>query len=405
MAREIILICFFILSLGHFHAQFGCTDPQANNFNAQATVNDGSCQYNVTTENPLLIANLSNRLLENSGMIVWNNHIWMLNDGGSQPILFQLDFSGVILDSFCVSNATNVDWEALSQSSTHLFIGDFGNNAGNRTDLCFYQINKSDLIGNQTHTVLADKKMFKYADQTSFSGPTNGHAFDAEAFYVEQDSLVILTKNWSNFYSKRYRFPCTWQDTISISPLDSMFLDGLITDVTFNEATNRIVALGYKNNGSNFYTSFAYLFFDYPESSIFNGNVRRIELGNMLTLSQTEGISWIDSVNLFMSSEKITSIITIPPKLFTVDVSTYFMNQSGLIEMNDVIQIFPNPVKCWIDVPIDWDAKVCKIVSMNGQEYYCGVVHENDQLDLGKIPFGVYTLQIGNSKARLVITE
>jgi hypothetical protein len=157
--------------------------------------------------------------------------------------------------------------------------------------------------------------------------------------------LVLLSKNWGDLYTKRYRFPAYWTDTISIIPLDSMFVDGLITDASMDQSTNRVLALGYKNNGSNFYTSFVYVFSDYLGSELFSGNKRRIEIGNMLNLSQTEGIAFNDSVTGFISSEKISSVISIDAKLFSFDFGTFFSNQALLNEVEQKrALICPNPV-------------------------------------------------------------
>ena len=401
MATKIILILGLVSTVRLF-AQSGCTDPQAINFDASAQFNDGSCLYAPSTNTPTLVQNLSPILMENSGMIVWDDHIWILNDGGSLPMLFKLDYSGNILDSLVISSATNVDWEALTQSPTHLFIGDFGNNAGNRADLSIYQVSKQDVLTTTTHEVPSEKRTFKYADQTQFNGPTNGHAFDCEAFYYDQDSLVMLTKNWNNFYTKRYRFPTFWQDTLSISPIDSIFADGLITDISFDAASNRAIALGYKNNGSNFYTSFVYVFFDFFGSDIFSGNKRRIELGNMLSLGQTEGIAWKDSMHAFISSEQISSIITIPPKLFSTDFTTYFNGNVGLHETTQSVTVHPNPGNGFIYIPNEFMDETVRIYSAMETLIMEKPVENEGRVDLVGLAAGTYVIKAGAFHARFI---
>lgn len=401
MGTKIILILGLVSTVRLF-AQSGCTDPQAINFDASAQFNDGSCQYAPSTHTPTLLQNLSPVLKENSGMVVWNNHIWMLNDGGSLPMLLKLDLNGNIVDSLVLTSATNVDWEALTQSPTHLYIGDFGNNAGNRTDLAIYEVSKQDVLASTTHEVSSIKRTFNYADQAQFNGPTNGHAFDCEAFYCDQDSLVMLTKNWNNLYTKRYRFPTLWQDTLSISPIDSLFVDGLITDVSIDAPSKRVVALGYKNNGSNFYTSFVYVFFDFLGSNIFSGNKRRIELGNMLSLGQTEGIAWQDSVHAFISSEQIASIITIPPKLFSTDFTTYFNGNAGLNETTQSVTVHPNPGNGFIYIPIEFTGETVRIYSAMGTFIIEKPVENEGRIDLGGLAVGTYVIKAGAFHARFI---
>jgi hypothetical protein len=405
LARKIILI---LLCYGPFvglFAQIGCTDPQADNFDVSASINDGSCVYPATNHAPVFIQNLSSILLENSGMIYWNEYLWMVNDGGSLPCLFKLDQTGNIIDTFCITNANNVDWEALTQSDTRIYIGDFGNNPGNRTDLCIYEVNKADLLSGNNQ-ILAQKRTFKYGDQTTYSHATNGHSFDCESFYFDNDSLVLLSKGWDNLYSKRYRFESEWNDTLTIFPQDSMFVDGLLTDVSLDSASKRVIALGYKNNGSNFYTSFVYLLFDYSDAAIFNGNKRRIELGNMLTLSQTEGIALKDSVSGFISAEQITSVITIPPKLFSFDFTNFFSGNSGInaLVMDSDLTIYPNPSAHIIRVPSQWIGKMVQIQNLMGQYFGEIVVDTSYLLDLGNFPIGGYILTVDGKHYRITLS-
>jgi hypothetical protein len=401
LGTKIVLAAFCVFASGLLRAQSGCTDPQAMNYDASALFNDGTCLYSPTNDTPTLVQNLSSRLIENSGMLVWDDHIWMLNDGGSLPMLFKLDLSGNIVDSVLVSSSTNVDWEGLTQSSTHFYIGDFGNNAGNRTDLAIYQVSKSDLSTTTTHSVPAEKRVFKYTDQHQFNGPSNGHAFDCEGLYYDHDSLVLLTKNWNNFYAKRYRMPAIWQDTLSISPVDSMFMDGLITDVSFDSSSNKVLALGYKNNGSNFYTSFVYLLFDFNGSDIFSGNKRRLELGNMLSLAQTEGIAWIDSVHAFISSEQISSIITIPPKLFSCNFTSYFSGNVGVADQQSQ-NIYPNPCAGFIQIPEVLRGKKLAIYSVSGHLEKEQQLENESYVDVSDLPNGSYFMSIGEFHFRLI---
>jgi len=74
----------------------------------------------------------------------------------------------------------------------YIYIGDFGNNAGTRTDLKVYRVDISDYFTNDT--VNAEIIHFTYADQTNFSNQIYAHNFDAEALISIGDSLYIFTK-------------------------------------------------------------------------------------------------------------------------------------------------------------------------------------------------------------------
>ena len=118
------------------HAQSGCTDPLANNYNAAATINDGSCHYNSVSISPSTTFTLPPQLSETSGLLWWNNELWTNNDD-TDTHLHAIDTSnGSLLQDYDVKWAVNNDWEDLDADTTYLYIGDFGNNvAGNRTNL------------------------------------------------------------------------------------------------------------------------------------------------------------------------------------------------------------------------------------------------------------------------------
>ena len=313
--------------------QFGCTDSQATNFNASASINDGSCLYNPTNYSLNLVANLVDTLSENSGLVWAAGKLYTFNDSGSGTKVYEVTANGTIIRTIHIANSTNVDWEAMTSDSTYFYLGDFGNNNGNRTDLCIYRLLKSEVTNNALDTVVAEKMNFSWADQLDFTSAYNANNFDCEAFYATEDSLFLFSKNWVDLKTKCYSLPNYWIDTLNAT-LNSQFdVDGLITDACKDTINDRIYLLGYKNNGSNFYTSFIWCLWDHASNFIFSGNKRRIEIGNVLTVSQTEGITLSDNGTAYVSAEKVINIITIPAKLFNLNFSAYFEESTGIESM------------------------------------------------------------------------
>jgi hypothetical protein len=353
-AKNQLIIFILLLVSIDISAQSGCTDSQAQNYDVNAVINDGTCIYSTTNYSPQLIANLVSELDENSGLIFSANSIFSINDGGNSPKIQELSPQGNIVRTVHVDSVQNNDWEAVSQSNSQVFIADFGNNGGNRTNLKILKIAKNEL--QNFDTVQASALHFQYSDQVNFNNIVNQHNFDCEAFFFYQDSLHLFTKGWENLYTKHYVIPLNNQDSVQAQLRDSLFVNGLITDATIDTTTGRILLLGYKNNGSNFYTSFVYLLFDYNPHHFFSGNKRRIEIGNMLNVSQTEGITFESPSSGFISAEKITSsLLTVSPKLFHFDFTSYFEN-FNLVQMilqSNEIRIYPNPVTESINLT-DW---------------------------------------------------
>ena len=330
--RQLTLLISLLFSPIIF-GQFGCTDSQATNFNASASINDGSCLYNPTNYSLNLVANLVDTLSENSGLVWAAGKLYTFNDSGSGTKVYEVTANGTIIRTIHIANSTNVDWEAMTSDSTYFYIGDFGNNNGNRTDLCIYRLLKSEVTNNALDTVVAEKMNFSWADQLDFTSAYNANDFDCEAFYATEDSLFLFSKNWVDLKTKCYSLPNYWTDTLNATLSSQFDVDGLITDACKDTINHRIYLLGYKNNGSNFYTSFIWCLWDHASNLIFSGNKRRIEIGNVLTVSQTEGITLSDNGTAYVSAEKVINIITIPAKLFNLNFSAYFEESTGIESM------------------------------------------------------------------------
>lgn len=301
-----------------------CTDPQATNYNAAATVNNGSCVYPVTNYSPVFIGNLGSALNESSGLAIINGELWSHNDSGNPNEIHRINIADAsVTRTVIIENATNVDWESVTQNDEYLFVGDFGNNNGNRINLNILKIAIADIINTVNDTVQAEVIQFNYADQSTFVSAPNSNNYDCEAFFFANDSLHLFSKNWANLKTKHYVLPAEI-GTQQAALTDSFNIDGLITDAATN-ANGAITLLGYKNNGNNLYTCFIWLVYDYPSLyHCFGGNKRRIEIGSALTLGQTEGITLMNDNTGYISSELITAgIFTFPPKLHSFNIDSY----------------------------------------------------------------------------------
>lgn len=334
---------------GNAISQLGCTDPQAINFNGDAITNDGSCLYEPTNYAPTGISNLASPLLaENSGVIALNESLWVLNDGGNNTSLYELDTLGNFLREVVVYNVQNVDWESLAENDTHVFVGDFGNNSGTRLDLSIIKIEKEQLLNSTQDSVPGFEMQFSYADQIDFSGPANGHNYDCEAFFAFDDSLFLFSKNWQDNLVKKYALPDEWQGTYITEPSEVFNIAGMVTGASIDKNSGNISLLAYIDNELGIYNSFIYMLWDYTDNGFFSGNKRRIDIGSMFTLGQTEGIVMNAGHRGFITSEEINNIITIPPMLFSYDFYDYLTNEQAELldhKIGAKSPIYPNPVK------------------------------------------------------------
>ena len=68
------------------------------------------------------IKKLPNKLKESSGLIYYDNLFWTINDSNGEPELYGISTNtGKIKRTIKLINATNYDWEALTQDSSYIY--------------------------------------------------------------------------------------------------------------------------------------------------------------------------------------------------------------------------------------------------------------------------------------------
>lgn len=173
----------------------GCTDPVAINYDSNATVNDGSCEYEATTIEATVIGTLDSLLGGTSSLFHWNNGYWTYNDHNDNCLYHIDNTNAAILGTLCINSLSNYDTEEISQDSLFLYFGDVGNNSGSRHDLHILRISKENIL-NQVFEI--DTIWFYYEDQTDFTPQPQATDFDCETFIVTHDSVYLFTKQWAS---------------------------------------------------------------------------------------------------------------------------------------------------------------------------------------------------------------
>ena len=178
------------------------------------------------------------------GLIYYNNRLITHNDSGNSPRMYELDtLSSQIIRTITIDNATNIDWEDITQDESYIYIGDFGNNTGNRQDLVIYRVAKSDY--DLSNTISAERIDFSYEDQTDFSEIQNSD-WDAEAMVDFNDQLLIFTKQWQTNGTVAYSIPKI-PGSYSAKNLGFYDVSGLVTGATYNNFSNVLMLLGYSS--------------------------------------------------------------------------------------------------------------------------------------------------------------
>jgi len=245
-----------------------------------------------------IYSKLSKKVNESSGVILYEDCLWTFNDSGGEPEIYKMDKkSGKVLKTVRIKNGENHDWEDITQDDEYIYLGDFGNNRGNRKNLTIYKILKRDIGKGKKVEVEARKISFSYGDQESFTLKRQKNNFDCEAVTNFGDSLIIFSKDWADRKTRMYKLPKS-EGTYSLEPVSSFDVNGLITGADYNKETGNIVLAGYKD-----YIPFVFLFKGFDGNSFDCEKVFRVNFPKMKD-AQTEGVVWMDEKNIIITCEE-----------------------------------------------------------------------------------------------------
>jgi hypothetical protein len=255
------------------------------------------------------------RLKESSGLCYSDGALWSFGDSGNPNAIYKIDTAtGAILQTITIANYPNSDWEDITADVNYIYIGDTGNNDGDRTDLKILRIKKSDIpAGTGTISITAEAINFSYTDQLDLSSNSNTN-FDCEALVSIGDSLYLFTKDRGDLQTRCYHLSKN-PGTYAVSPIASFNTMGKITDATYDLATRTLALLGYMDKKND---SFIWFFKNYQGENFFTGDTTRYTIVNASADWQTEGLAYISAGAMFLSCE---STPTHPAALYTIKIN------------------------------------------------------------------------------------
>ncbi|MCB4799419.1 T9SS type A sorting domain-containing protein [Neotamlana laminarinivorans] len=352
---------------------------------------------NVTTSAKFTFPEIAS---ETSGLLYINNKLITHNDSGNSAELYEFNIIGNLERTITINNATNFDWEDLGEDDNYIYIGDIGNNFGNRTDLKFYRVLKSEF--NSSNSVNAEIINYTYENQTSFTSKLNDNNWDAEAFVVYNDYLLIFTKNWENNEVDVYALPKTI-GTHTAKKVSNFNVQGLVTGADM-AGPNKIYLSGYSED-----QIIPFLFEIYNLNITTPSNLNVFENSNTARLdnfipfgNQVEGICFIESNEntdtLYLSNEKLTyNVFTFPSKLREIIIDNSTLAPKKNIEA-DSLNIYPNPFKN--EIKLNKKADSIKIYNKIGQ---C-ILQQNksDIIKTASLKSGLYFISIEQENKRFI---
>lgn len=303
--RFLLIFALFIYGNGQASACFRYQDK----YIGDSLKGDFVANEIISIDPEIFLSPLSPIVDENSGLIFWRDKIWTHNDSGGRPGIYAIDTSsGEVIQTIILNNAENIDWEDITQDEEFIYVGDFGNNRGNRTNLVIYKIEKNKIpLKGDAQIEPEGLIQFSYSDQYDFLKRMNKNDFDCEAMASFDDKLILFSKNWKNQKTRVYHLSKE-PGTYSVYPHANFDVKGLITGAAFNADQSQLVLIGYVD-----YESFMWLFWDFKDDDFFGGKKLRIKFPELVFV-QTEGICFTRDDEVLFSCEESSEF----PSLFKV---------------------------------------------------------------------------------------
>jgi hypothetical protein len=228
---------------------------------------------------------LPDQLNESSGISYQkaDNSFLSHNDSGNSSELFTIDQKGKLLATRQFPLLKNNDWEDIcTDDKGNIYIGDFGNNRHNRTNLTIFKVSGSKI----------DTIEFRYADQNTF--PSNVKNFDCEAFFWYNENLYLFSKNWEKKRktSKLYQISDQAGNYV-ISPIDEVELKTSVTSADINPSGTEFALLTYGKA----------LFFEIKDGKVDFSNPKYCRKTRR---KQTEAICYKNDKELYFTNEQGT---------------------------------------------------------------------------------------------------
>lgn len=190
---------------------------------------------------------LTTQVAETSGLACVNHQLWTLNDSGNAAEIYQLSERGDVKARVPLA-LKNIDWEAITAHGNTVFIGDIGNNSGQRDELFLHRFS---LQGTQVQHL--QSFTIKYPNKPATALSPYAHDFDAEALVaLDGQHLLLFSKSWASGISHVYKIslgPAQGSTMQWVADIEG--LPGLITDATRIAGSEDFQVVGYMNYRSN----------------------------------------------------------------------------------------------------------------------------------------------------------
>jgi hypothetical protein len=226
------------------------SDVVARSRSDESSVRQSTCGYGPTRR----VGQVRESALREASALVasqqWPGIYWTFNDSGNAPLVYAFDEDGQPRGTFQVTNATNVDWEAMQlgldeNGSYALYIGDVGDNKQRRRESVIYRVPEPEPVAAGEQAIAratAPAMAFK------FVYPVAARNVEAMLVHPKTGEIEFISQDVTGF-SLVYRHPLPL-DSEHTAALDLVGIvdaralgprDGQVTDATISPDGHHVV--------------------------------------------------------------------------------------------------------------------------------------------------------------------
>lgn len=262
-----------------------------------------SCSSSADKKSPLVIKTvLPKEFREISGLTARGGFIWAITDKPKSRV-FKLNESGKLLQTINITNTEAVDVEAVTSDDKFLYIGDVGDNIGDRLERKIIRIPINSIPQGVEVQITGEIIDFTFPENEAVEKKKNNN-FDCESMLSFKDSIYLFTKDREDHETKLYVIPKTVGRYVAryISSFNSK---GLITDAAINKTNTEVALIGY-HKGHTY--PFIFLLSDFIGNDFFSGESQRIDMADKSWDWQLEGITYNDKNIVFFACEETKEV-------------------------------------------------------------------------------------------------
>jgi hypothetical protein len=125
---------------------------------------------------------------------------WTHNDSGDGPFIYALDDRGHSLGVWRVTGAVAYDWEDIAAGpgptagTNYLYIGDIGDNGGNRSQIIVYRVPEPTITAAEEGTRKSNAQLTEAAEVLRLRYPDGRHNAEALMVHPVTGKIYVITK-------------------------------------------------------------------------------------------------------------------------------------------------------------------------------------------------------------------